>query len=101
METLEDALLPFEVEKHQEDYTFQQNNASCQKSNAAKQWYQEKDVEVMPRPAKSSALNHSENLWRILSRRVSTKGREFDTIEDLKAWMKPERLKLTLETRGD
>ena len=80
---LEEDLLPFAAENLGEEWTFQQDGASCHRSNYTKNWLRSKNVKLLDWPAKSPDLNIIENVWGLLARRVYAHGRQFDKLEDL------------------
>jgi len=80
---LEDELLPFGAETLGENWTFQQDGASCHRSKYTKEWLKSKNVKGLEWPAKSPDLNIIENVWGILARRVYHGGTQFDNVEDL------------------
>ena len=80
---LEEDLLPFAAETFGEEWTFQQDGASCHRSNYTNNWLTSKNVKLLEWPAKSPDLNIIENVWGLLARRVYGHGRQFDTLEDL------------------
>lgn len=82
--TLENVLLPFGREAHQDNYIFMQDNASIHTSNAMLAWFEEQQVPLLPHPALSPDLNPIENCWGWLARRVYGDGRQFATINELK-----------------
>lgn len=74
VDVLEHKLLPT-VEKYFGDgnFIFQQDNASCHKSNNSKKWLEENNVPVLEWPANSPDMNPIESLWNILKRNVRNK----------------------------
>ena len=75
--------LPFAAEHLGEEWKFQQNGASCYRSNYTRHWLSSKNVKLLDWPAKSLDLNIIENVWGLLARRVYAHGRQFDKLEDL------------------
>lgn len=65
-----------------ENWIFQQDNASCHKSAATQQWFEDNDVNVIEFPAYSPDLNPIENLWWIVKCKLYHKG-PFSTEEEL------------------
>jgi len=88
IDVLEKSLLPFLSVTHNNNATFQQDNAAIHTSRVTKNWFQEKNIQVMDWPAKSPDLNPIENLWGILSRMVYHNGRQFLDRESLKTSIK-------------
>ncbi|CDF38189.1 unnamed protein product [Chondrus crispus] len=82
-EVLEEDLLPFAADTFDEEWTFQQDGASCHPSNYTKNWFSSKNVKLLGWPAKSPDLNIIENVWGLLARRVYGHGRQFSNLEDL------------------
>lgn len=66
-------------------WKFQQDNAPIHNARVVKSWIQSEDVELLTWPPYSPDLNIMENAWGRLSRKVYEGGRQFETVEDLKA----------------
>jgi transposase len=81
---LEEVLIPF----LEENFIFQQDNASIHVSGPTRQWFQQKNIELLEWPAYSPDLNPIENLWGILAREVYKHGRQFATVAELKIKIK-------------
>lgn len=64
---------------------FQQDNAPVHTARVTKQWLQQRNVLVLPWPAKSPDLNPIENLWGIVVREVYKEGRQYNDTNELKA----------------
>jgi len=84
VETLRGYLLPFARDEYEEDYIFQQDNASIHSSRCTKQQLLDMQVTLMDWPSKSPDLNPIENLWGILVRDVYANGKQYDNKEQLK-----------------
>jgi hypothetical protein len=82
-----DVLIPF-FEDLDEDLVFQQENASIHASKLTNQWFQLKEIELLSWPSRSSDLNPIKNLWGILASKVYANGRQFASVEELKARIK-------------
>ncbi|POM72289.1 Putative retroelement [Phytophthora palmivora] len=65
-------------------YIYQQDNASIHVSKCTKAFFAEQDVKVLDWPSKSPDLNPIENLWSIMSRRVYSNGKQFESVLQLK-----------------
>ena len=79
------ALLPFANENHNNDYIFQQDNASCHAANITYNWFEEKGVTCMDCSSLNLDLNPIENVWGDMARQVYANGRQFDNIDQLKS----------------
>ena len=66
------------------DFTLHQDNASIHVSKFTKQWFSEKEIDLLEWPSISPDINPIENLWGILVRRVYAHGRQFVNFNDLK-----------------
>lgn len=82
-EMLEDSLVPFVDENHEEDLIFQQDNAAIHVSRESKSWFEARDIDLLPWPARSPDLNPIENLWGILAREVYKNGQQYETVQEL------------------
>ena len=114
---LENFLLPNADVFFGNDWILQQDNDPKHTAKHAKQWFQEKNVTVLPFPAYSPDLNPIENIWGIMKERVNQKG--LTKVEDMKRevvryWdsithetltsligSMPTRIRLCREARGD
>jgi hypothetical protein len=84
---LEDVLIPF-FEDSDEDLVFQQDNASIHGSKLTAQWFQLMEIKLLSWSSRSPDLNPIENLWEILASKVYANGRQFASVEELKARIK-------------
>ena len=81
---LESVLLPFETDKYPNGYIFQQDNAPAHTAQHTQDFFTSECIDVLPWPARSADLNVIENCWGEMTRRLYARGRQFDTIADLK-----------------
>ena len=95
---LENGLLPFGSQLFNNNYIFQQDNAPCHRAYYTKEWLANKDVEWMDWPPLSPDLNPIENLWGLLSRGVYASGKQFNSVNELKASIFEEWDKISNET---
>lgn len=65
-------------------WIFQHDNASVHKSKETNEWLSRKKIVVLDWPALSPDLNPIENAWSIIARKVYEKGKQYQTVEDLK-----------------
>ena len=74
-------LLPV-VEKYfgDDNFIFQQDNASCHKSKNSKKWLKEHNVTLLEWPANSLDINPIESLWNMRNKAPHTLGQ---LIEDI------------------
>lgn len=68
----------------EENWIFQQDNASCHSAGSTRAWFEANGVTVMPWPARSPDLNPIENLWGWMVQRVYANGRQFAAIPELR-----------------
>lgn len=94
---LERNLLPFLKQYEDEDWIFQQDNASIHSSKATKQWLTNKNIQVLDWPACSPDQNPIENLWGKLVKIVYANNRQFQSISSLKMAIQRAWQSLTLE----
>lgn len=64
---------------------FQQDNAPIHTAQLTRQWLQQHNIATLPWPAKSPDLNPIENLWGIMVRRLYAGGRQYNSVEELRA----------------
>ncbi|KAH9069958.1 hypothetical protein Ae201684P_002331 [Aphanomyces euteiches] len=64
---------------------FQQDNASIHGSRLTKTHIRESNINLMVWPSKSPDLNPIENVWGQLARLVYANGRQYESVDELKA----------------
>ncbi len=83
---LDTTLLPFIENYHPPGAVFQQDNAREHSSACTKQWFWDMNVRVLDWPSRSPDANFIENHWGILSLKGYNRGRQFDTVDDLRGF---------------
>lgn len=83
-ELIENVLIPFAEDKMDENWYFQQDNASIHTSKLMKKFFNDKNIALIDHPSLSPDLNPIENLWGIMAKRVYSNGRQFKTVKELK-----------------
>lgn len=91
--TLHDFLLPRAAEIGGQNWIFMQDNAPIHASASTLAWLDEREIEVLPWPARSPDLNPIENVWAYMSSIVYANGKQYNKVADLKvaiqaAWAK-------------
>ena len=97
MDTLENQLLPSaEIFFYQsQDWIFQQDGASAHTAHSVRDWFQEKQITVLPWCPRSPDLNPIENLWSYIDHKmVNTK---ITSVKHLKSILFDEWLKVPSE----
>jgi transposase len=82
---LNNHLLNFMSQYPDQDLIFQQDNAPCHRAISTMEWLEERGISTLPWPPLSPDLNPIENLWGLLCRDVYAGGRQFSSINELKA----------------
>ena len=75
--------LPFAHLNHGASFTYQQDNAIIHKSKLSIDFFNVEHMKLLDWPPKSPDLNLIENLWYIISRKVYTNGRQFDSVQSV------------------
>ncbi|KAK2581558.1 hypothetical protein KPH14_005209 [Odynerus spinipes] len=98
IDLLEDCLIPFIEDNHEENVVYQQDNAAIHTSKKSREWFRQKDLPLLNWPARSPDLNPIENLWGILSRAVYKNGKQYNNIKDLEKAIRVEWSKIHITT---
>ena len=75
---IQELSFPFVAEKHNNQYTFQQDNAAIHTSNVTKDFFFNHGIMVLPWPSPSPDLKPMENLWGMLVRMVYEGFKQYD-----------------------
>ncbi|KAF0710331.1 hypothetical protein AaE_012585 [Aphanomyces astaci] len=95
IDTLSDYLLPFGHEMYGGRFVFMQDNASIHRARVVTEFLDEQDIMVFDHPALSPDLNPIENVWGVLAREVYLNGKQFGSVDELKAAIKREWAKIS------
>lgn len=92
VEMLEDVLIGYLEENSEQNFTYQQDNASIHVSKVSKDFFSQASIPLLDWPARSPDLNPIENVWGILSRAVYANSKQYNSVRDLKiaihqAWL--------------
>lgn len=98
VELLDNVLIDFGDNLWGLNWIFQQDNAAIHSARYTKNFLDEKNVPLLQWPAISPDLNPIENLWRIITQRVYSGGRQFETLLQLKTAIQEEWQKIDLST---
>lgn len=98
---LQNHLLPF-LHRRQVRFVFQQDGASIHVSkckNGTIPWLKNNNVELLEGwPARSPDLNIIENLWGILTHRIYSQGKQYNSVDELKATILQAWNEISLDT---
>jgi hypothetical protein len=85
-ECLEKRVLPF-IRQHRQPVKFWPDLASCHYSNSTMQWYEDNNVDIIPKdfnPPNCPELRPIEKYWAIVKRKLMKSGGSADTVEKLR-----------------
>lgn len=80
---LETILIPFTESLEDDNFICQHDNVAVHTSKHTKQWFHEKNIKVLTRPACSPDMTPIENVWGIVERKVYSNCKQFNTITEL------------------
>lgn len=80
---LRENLLPNAVRIGGQNWIFQQDGASCHRSQSTKRWLTNHNVELLPWAPYSPDMNIVENLWGIMARMVYRDGKVYSSLQEL------------------
>ena len=98
-DALREYLLPASPQITNGDRFFMQNNAPIHRSFSTKDGLETKQVKNFSWPALSPDLNPIENLWGRLTRKIYGRGRQFNSIADVKSAIVKSWPQVTFELR--
>jgi hypothetical protein len=81
---LERRLVPFLNQSPNQNFIFQQDNASIHNSRGTKIWFSSKNIPLLEWPALSPDLNPIENVWGLIVRDFYANNKQYSLIEELK-----------------
>ena len=71
IEILDNIMLPSVIEVFPENnFIFQQDNCSIHTAHRVRQWFLNKNIELIPWPSKSPDLNPIENVWGLMVKHI-------------------------------
>lgn len=82
---LKDNLIPCTSRISGPKYRFQQDGASCHRSQATRSWLRRSNIDVLDWPPYSPDMNIIENLWGIMARKVYPDGKVYLSLDALEA----------------
>ena len=100
-----DTLTPLLFSAHQghffgnePEWMFQQDNAPCHKAKSITEWFEQNNIKILQRPARSPDLNPIEDIWTVLDRKLTKEA--VTSAEDLREILKELFNGLTVSNRS-